>query len=79
MAKVNLLDFTLPQLTQWLAARGEKPFRARQLFQWIHQRGVCDFGAMTDLARSLREILAKGAGRHREAPGDSAMSAARQR
>ena len=57
MAKVNLLDFTLPQLTQWLAARGEKPFRARQLFQWIHQRGVCDFGAMTDLARSLREKL----------------------
>jgi 23S rRNA (adenine2503-C2)-methyltransferase len=55
--RANLLDFTLPALTEWLAAHGEKPFRARQLFQWIHQRGVADFDAMTDLAKSLREKL----------------------
>jgi 23S rRNA (adenine2503-C2)-methyltransferase len=59
--RVNLLDFTLPQLTEWVAAQGEKPFRARQLFQWIHQRGVADFEAMTDLAKSLREKLIGGA------------------
>jgi 23S rRNA (adenine2503-C2)-methyltransferase len=57
MTKTNLLDFTLPQLTEWVAAQGEKPFRARQLFQWIHQRGVADFDAMSDLAKSLREKL----------------------
>ena len=56
-AKVNLLDFTLPRLTAWFAAQGEKPFRAKQVFRWIHQRGVADFDAMTDLARSLREKL----------------------
>ncbi|HXF79841.1 MAG TPA: 23S rRNA (adenine(2503)-C(2))-methyltransferase RlmN [Usitatibacter sp.] len=55
--RANLLAFTQPQLTDWLAERGEKPFRARQLFQWIHQRGVADFDAMTDLAKSLREKL----------------------
>jgi 23S rRNA (adenine2503-C2)-methyltransferase len=55
--KTNLLEFTLPGLTEWLVAQGEKPFRARQLFQWIHQRGVDDFDAMTDLAKSLREKL----------------------
>jgi 23S rRNA (adenine2503-C2)-methyltransferase len=55
--KANLLDYTLPRLTEWFAAQGEKAFRARQVFQWIHQRGVADFGAMTDLARSLREKL----------------------
>jgi 23S rRNA (adenine2503-C2)-methyltransferase len=55
--KVNLLDFTLPQLTEWVAAQGEKPFRAKQLFQWVHQRGVAEFDAMTDLARSLRDKL----------------------
>jgi len=55
--KTNLLDFTLPGLTEWFAARGEKAFRARQVFQWIHQRGVGDFAAMTDLAKSLRERL----------------------
>ena len=56
-ARVNLLDFTLPRLTEWFAALGEKPFRAKQVFRWIHQRGVDDFDAMTDLARSLREKL----------------------
>ena len=56
-AKVNLLDFTLPALTQWFGAHGEKPFRAKQVYQWIHQRGVDDFDAMTDLAKSLREKL----------------------
>src|SRR4051812_15133473 len=56
-AKTNLLDFTLPALTQWLVAQGEKPFRAKQVFQWIHQRGVGEFDAMTDLAKSLRVKL----------------------
>jgi 23S rRNA (adenine2503-C2)-methyltransferase len=54
---VNLLDFTLPALTEWFASQGEKPFRARQVFKWIHQRGVADFDAMTDLAKALREKL----------------------
>ena len=55
--RVNLLDYTLPRLTEWLATQDEKPFRAKQLFQWIHQRGVADFDAMSDLAKSLREKL----------------------
>ena len=59
--KTNLLDLTLPQLTDWVAAQGEKAFRAKQLFQWIHQRGVADFAAMTDLAKSLREKLVERA------------------
>src|SRR5689334_1983736 len=59
--RTNLLGFTLPRLTEWVAAQGEKPFRAKQLFQWIHQRGVADFDAMTDLAKSLREKLKEAA------------------
>ncbi len=57
----NLLDFNLPQLTDWLTGQGEKPFRARQVFHWIHQRGEGDFAQMTDLARSLREKLVANA------------------
>ncbi len=53
----NLLDFNLPQLTDWLTGQGEKPFRARQVFHWVHQRGEGDFAQMTDLAKSLREKL----------------------
>jgi len=55
--KTNLLDFTLPALTEWFAAQAEKPFRAKQVYKWIHQRGVDDFDSMTDLAKSLREKL----------------------
>jgi 23S rRNA (adenine2503-C2)-methyltransferase len=53
----NLLDFDLAGLTAWFAELGEKPFRARQVFRWIHQSGVVDFAQMTDIAKSLREKL----------------------
>lgn len=36
---------------------GEKPFRAEQVFRWIHERGVLDPEQMTDLSKSLRERL----------------------
>jgi 23S rRNA (adenine2503-C2)-methyltransferase len=53
--KQNLLGLDAHALEQFL--HGEKPFRARQVFRWIHQRGEGDFERMTDLARSLRERL----------------------
>lgn len=53
----NLLDLDLDKLTAWFAELGEKPFRARQVFRWMHQSGVSDFAQMTDIAKSLREKL----------------------
>ena len=58
MTTVNLLDLDQSALKAYCEQLGEKPFRATQLFRWIHQRGVRDFDAMTDLARSLRAKLA---------------------
>ena len=57
----NLLDFDVQQMTDWFAAQGEKPFRARQVLRWIHKNGESDFSAMTDLAASLREKLQRDA------------------
>jgi 23S rRNA (adenine2503-C2)-methyltransferase len=54
---VNLLQFDRDALADWCGQQGEKPFRATQLFRWIHQRGERDFGAMSDLARSFRDKL----------------------
>ena len=45
-------------LAAYCAGLGEKPFRARQLLRWIHQVGVDDFAAMTDVSKALRERLA---------------------
>jgi 23S rRNA (adenine2503-C2)-methyltransferase len=58
MTSVNLLNFDLNGLTEFCAQLGEKKFRAVQLFRWIHQRGVSEFDAMSDLAKSLRGKLA---------------------
>jgi 23S rRNA (adenine2503-C2)-methyltransferase len=55
--KPNLLGMTLGEMTAFFAAMGEKPFRARQVFRWIHQFGADNFSAMTDLAKTLREKL----------------------
>ncbi len=58
----NLLQRDRAGLTEFCASLGEKPFRATQLFRWIHQKGVADFAAMSDLAASLRERLPQCAG-----------------
>ena len=55
--RANLLDYDLEGLARFCERLGEKRFRAVQLFRWIHQRGACDFDAMTDLAKALREKL----------------------
>ncbi len=54
---INLLDFDRDWLTRWCVEQGEKPFRATQLFRWIHQRGVADVDQMTDLAKPWRQKL----------------------
>lgn len=54
---VNLLGHDRAGLEAFFVERGEKAFRARQLLQWIHQRGVTDFHQMTDLSLALREQL----------------------
>lgn len=61
MQGVNLLDFDSAALAAFVESLGEKPFRARQLLRWIHQRGARDFDAMSDLAKSLRIRLAEHA------------------
>jgi len=57
MVATNLFDFDAAGLTAFFAEHGEKPFRARQVLRWIHRFGQCDFNAMTDIAKSLREKL----------------------
>ncbi|NOY62011.1 MAG: 23S rRNA (adenine(2503)-C(2))-methyltransferase RlmN [Gammaproteobacteria bacterium] len=56
--KVNLLDFDRPALEAFFATMGEKAFRATQLVKWIHQSGVVDFDAMSNLSKKLRVELA---------------------
>jgi 23S rRNA (adenine2503-C2)-methyltransferase len=56
-SKPNLLGLSKAELGAFMAAIGQRPYRARQLMQWMHQRHVLDFDAMTDLSVELRAVL----------------------
>jgi len=60
-ALVDLCGLTLAELGVFLAELGQPPYRASQLFVWIHQRGETDFQKMSDLPASLRTLLAQRA------------------
>jgi 23S rRNA (adenine2503-C2)-methyltransferase len=53
----DLAELDLPALEGALQQDGFEPFHARQLFRWIHRRGVVDIDRMTDLSRALRAHL----------------------
>jgi 23S rRNA m2A2503 methyltransferase len=55
--RTNLLGLSKTQLEAFLLTLGERPFRATQLLKWIHQQGVSDFDAMTNISKALRERL----------------------
>ena len=57
--RVNLLNFDPEGLVHYMADLQEKPFRAKQLLRWIHQRGQADVSQMSDLAKSFRATLAE--------------------
>lgn len=55
--RVNLLNFNYARLKQFFVDIGEAPYRAEQVFKWIHQAGEIDFAKMTNLSLSLRAKL----------------------
>jgi len=56
--RANLLGLARPALEGFVAQLGSRPFRARQLMNWIYKRGTSEFTEMTDLARDFRARLA---------------------
>ncbi len=53
----NILDYTFEELVEFLVSLGEPPFRARQVWKWLWQKGARDFASMTDLSLTARERL----------------------
>ncbi len=54
---MNLMGLDRAAMTAFFADMGEKPFRGMQVLQWIHQYGVQDFAAMTNIGKPLRTRL----------------------
>nr|VFK56736.1 MAG: 23S rRNA m(2)A-2503 methyltransferase [Candidatus Kentron sp. TUN]VFK65651.1 MAG: 23S rRNA m(2)A-2503 methyltransferase [Candidatus Kentron sp. TUN] len=55
--KTNLLGLDFDAMVAFFADIGERSFRATQVIKWIHQHGVFDFHAMTNLTKQLRTRL----------------------
>ena len=57
--KKDIKSMTLEELTKELAALGEKPFRAKQIYDWLHVKMATDFEQMSSLSRDLRARLSQ--------------------
>ena len=54
---INLYELSDTELEQKLIAMGQPKFRAKQVVQWVYEKGVHDFEEMTNLPKALRETL----------------------
>ena len=58
MSKTSIKSLTLEELSKYFAAQGERPFRAKQLVDWLYQKRIGSFDEMTDLSATTRTRLA---------------------
>lgn len=56
-SKKNIRLYTLSELTDQMVGLGEKPFRAKQVFEWLWQKNAASFEGMSSLSKSLRDKL----------------------
>lgn len=57
MEKKDLKSMDLNEVTAFVTELGEKPFRAKQLYQWMHQKLAPSLEDMTNLPKAFRERL----------------------
>jgi len=56
-AKKDIRKLNLQDLEHYLHSVGEKPFRAKQIYEWLWKKNAHEFGDMTNLSKKLREEL----------------------
>lgn len=57
MEKKDIASYSFEELQEEMLAIGEKGFRSRQIYSWIHEKLVDDFEEMTNLSKTLRQKL----------------------
>ncbi len=58
-SKIDLIGLSREQLAAEMVAIGEKPFRAKQLWHWLYNRGETDFFKMSSIAKTMQAALAE--------------------
>lgn len=57
MEQTDIKSLNLKELTGVVSELGEKPFRAKQIYEWLHQKQVTDYEEMTNISKKLKEEL----------------------
>ncbi|MES2677388.1 MAG: 23S rRNA (adenine(2503)-C(2))-methyltransferase RlmN [Pseudomonadota bacterium] len=57
--KTNLIGLSVDELTAEMLKIGEKPFKAKQIWNWIYAAGIKDFEVMSNISKTTREQLAQ--------------------
>ena len=55
--KIDIRQLSLDQLTEKLVVLGEKPFRAKQVYEWLWKKRATSFNDMSNLSKTLRAII----------------------
>lgn len=59
MEKTDILSLTKDELSAAIAEMGEKSFRAKQIYEWLHIKKVTDFSQMSNISAQFREELSR--------------------
>lgn len=55
--KQDIRKMTVEQLKGWMTERGEKAFRAKQIYEWIWKKSANSFAEMTNLSLATRQLI----------------------
>ncbi len=55
--KKNIRALSLEEITKFFVENGDKPFRAKQVYEWLWQKSARSFAEMTNLSKATRELL----------------------
>ena len=57
MTKTDILSLSFSELEAEILAMGEKKFRAKQLYEWLHKKKVTEFSQCTNLSAQFIKAL----------------------
>jgi 23S rRNA (adenine2503-C2)-methyltransferase len=58
-SRLNVLQMTFGELNEWVLSLGQKSYRAKQIFEALHQQWVTDFNEITCLSKEFRQKLSE--------------------
>jgi len=57
--KTNIRGLSFNDIKEFLVEKGEKPFLAKQVYEWLWKKNVHQFSEMTNLSKTARTLLGK--------------------